>query len=131
MVIKNALMTVGVRVTLIVAGLATTIITARWLGPAGRGDYFFVVALSAIAGQVVHLGLHASNAFYVAKDPKLFGALAVNSYWVSVVPASIAAVLFPVLMKLGIDRWRETLRYMTILMGLALLVALVVGVFSE
>ena len=49
---------------------------------------------------------------------------------VSVVPASIAAVLFPVLMKLGIDRWRETLRYMTILMGLALLVALVVGVFA-
>jgi O-antigen/teichoic acid export membrane protein len=301
MVIKDAVMTVGVRVTLVAAGLAIAIITARWLGPAGRGDYFFVVALSAIAGQIVHLGLHASNAFYAAKDPKLFGALAVNSYWVSfvlgvagaavsiaaivllgqskhgldsllwallltptglttlyisnlyvgagriteynlillasvvlpyaficgaaffseaapvflaasaiagtlnafflarytfrnrsvsfrfdtalfraglpyalrayvinalstlalkspalmftsavpkselgyfsiaaqvfeavsVVPASIAAVLFPVLMKLGIDRWRETLRYMTLLMGLALLVALVVGVFAE
>jgi O-antigen/teichoic acid export membrane protein len=91
MVIKDAMMTVGVRVTLIVAGLATTIITARWLGPAGRGDYFFVVALSAMAGQIVHLGLHASNAFYVAKNPKLFGALAVNSYWASVVLGGIAA----------------------------------------
>jgi O-antigen/teichoic acid export membrane protein len=43
---------------------------------------------------------------------------------------SIAAQVFEAVMKLGIDRWRETLRYMTILMGLALLVALVVGVFS-
>ncbi len=91
MVIKDALMTVSVRVTLIVAGLATTVITARWLGPSGRGDYFYVVAMSAIAGQVVHLGLHTSNAFYVAKDPKLFGALAVNSYWVSVLLGIVAA----------------------------------------
>jgi O-antigen/teichoic acid export membrane protein len=91
MVIKDALMTVGVRITLLVAGLATTIITARWLGPAGRGDYFFVIALSAIAGQVVHLGLHASNAYYVAKDASLFGALAVNSYWISVVLGAGAA----------------------------------------
>jgi O-antigen/teichoic acid export membrane protein len=93
MVIKDALMTVGVRITLVFSGLATTIITARWLGPAGRGDYFFVVALSAIAGQVVHLGLHASNAFCVAKNPKLFGALAVNSYWASVMLGGAAAAI--------------------------------------
>ncbi len=92
MVIKDALMTVGVRVTLLAAGLATAIITARWLGPAGRGDYFYVVALSAIAGQIVHLGLHASNAFYVAKNPGLFGALAVNSYWASAILGCAAAV---------------------------------------
>jgi O-antigen/teichoic acid export membrane protein len=93
MIIKQALMTVGVRVTLVIAGLATTIITARWLGPAGRGDYFFVIALSAIAGQIVHLGLHASNAFYVAKDYKSFGALAVNSYWISAILGSAAALV--------------------------------------
>lgn len=91
MVAKDALLTVGVRAALVLVGLATTIITARWLGPAGRGDYFYVIALSAIAGQIVHLGLHASNAYYVAKDPKLFGALAVNSYWVSVILGVIAA----------------------------------------
>jgi O-antigen/teichoic acid export membrane protein len=91
MVVKDALMTVGVRVALVVAGLATAIITARWLGPAGRGDYFFVLALSAIAGQVAHLGLHASNAFHVAKEPQAFGALAVNSYWVSIILGCIAA----------------------------------------
>jgi O-antigen/teichoic acid export membrane protein len=93
MVIKDTLMTVGVRVTLVAAGLAIAIITARWLGPAGRGDYFFVVALSGITGQVVHLGLHASNAFYVAKNPALFGALAVNSYWVSIVLGGAAAAV--------------------------------------
>jgi O-antigen/teichoic acid export membrane protein len=98
MVIKDALMTVGVRVALLAAGLATTIITARWLGPAGRGDYFFVIALSAIAGQIVHLGLHASNAYYVAKDPNLFGALAVNSYWISVFlgAGAAAAAIFAI-----------------------------------
>jgi O-antigen/teichoic acid export membrane protein len=93
MVIKDALMTVGVRVTLVAAGLAIAIITARWLGPVGRGDYFYVVALSAIAGQIVHLGLHASNAYYVAKEPQLFGALAVNSYWISIVLGGLAAAV--------------------------------------
>jgi len=93
MVIKDALITVGVRVTLVAAGLAIAIVTARWLGPAGRGDYFFVVALSTIAGQIVHLGLHASNAFHVAKGPHLFDALAVNSYWVSVVLGAAAAAV--------------------------------------
>lgn len=86
-------MTVGVRVTLVAAGLAIAVITARWLGPAGRGDYFFVVALSAITGQIVHLGLHASNAFYVAKDPRSFYALAVNSYWISIVLGGAAATV--------------------------------------
>jgi O-antigen/teichoic acid export membrane protein len=46
---------------------------------------------------------------------------------ISVVPASIAAVLFPVLMKLGVERWRETRYYMTILMGLTTLASIVVA----
>jgi O-antigen/teichoic acid export membrane protein len=50
---------------------------------------------------------------------------------VSVVPASIAAVLFPVLMKLDVDRWRQTLRYMLILMLFAIVLAGVLGLFAN
>lgn len=106
-VVKQALMTVGVRVSLLGAGLATTIITARWLGPTGRGDYFFVIALSGITGQIVHLGLHASNAFYVAKEPTLFGALAVNSYWISAILGSAAATLAILAMVLFGEYWHS------------------------
>ena len=65
---------------------------ACWDWQAG-GEYFFVVSLSAIAGQVIHLGLHASNAFFVAKEPQLFAQLAVNSYWVSIVLGGAAAAV--------------------------------------
>lgn len=90
-VLKDAVLTVGVRATIVVAGLATTVTTARWLGPAGRGDYFFVIAFSALASQAVHLGLHASNAYYVAQDPARFSRLAANSYWLSIALGLVSA----------------------------------------
>lgn len=128
MVVKNALMTVGVRLTLVAAGLATTIVTARWLGPAGRGDYFFVIAMSAIAAQIVHLGLHASNAFYVAKDASLFGALAVNSYWISVILGSVAAaVSIAVVVFLGESRHNLDVLYWALLLTPTSLAALFIS----
>lgn len=76
-------LTISTRLLIIAAGVATSIITARALGPVGRGDYFFVVTLTASIVQVTNLGLHASNTYLVAKDRSLLGALVANSLWVS------------------------------------------------
>jgi O-antigen/teichoic acid export membrane protein len=77
-------LTIATRLLLIAAGVATSIITARTLGPVGRGDYFFVVTLTASIVQVANLGLHSSNTYLVAKDPRLLGPLVANSLWISV-----------------------------------------------
>lgn len=76
-------LTIATRLLIIAAGVATSIITARTLGPVGRGDYFVIVTLTASIVQITNLGLHASNTYLVAKDHRLLGALVANSLWIS------------------------------------------------
>jgi enterobacterial common antigen flippase len=76
-------LTVVTRLLLIAAGIVTSIITARTLGPVGRGDYYFIVTLTASIVQVANLGQHSSNTYLVAKDQRLLGPLVANSLWIS------------------------------------------------
>jgi O-antigen/teichoic acid export membrane protein len=82
--IRQIVLTAGTRVGLTVFGLATSIITARFLGQAGRGDYFFIATLSALIVQFANLGLPASNTFFAARDPERIGQLLSNSCWIAI-----------------------------------------------
>jgi enterobacterial common antigen flippase len=75
------------------SGFATSIVTARALGPIGRGDYFFVITLCGTLVQVSNLGLHASNTYLVARDPALARALTVNSGWVALSVGTIVGAI--------------------------------------
>jgi antigen flippase len=65
------------------AGVITTILTARLLGPTGQGEYFFVVTLAALIVQFGNLGLHSSNMYQVGREPRSLGSLTTNSIWVA------------------------------------------------
>jgi len=65
------------------AGVIVAIVTSRFLGPAGRGEYFIVVTLAAVIAQFGNLGLHSSNTYYAARDPKLVPSIIGNTVWVS------------------------------------------------
>jgi len=67
------------------SGLIASIITARALGPAGRGEYFLVITLSALLVQLGNLGLASSNTYLVARQPALLDRLVANSQIVAVV----------------------------------------------
>jgi enterobacterial common antigen flippase len=82
-VLRQIALTAGTRVGLILFGLATSIITARFLGASGRGDYFFMVTLSALIVQFANLGLPTSNTFFAARDPQRNRQLIANAFWVS------------------------------------------------
>lgn len=82
--IRQIVLTAGTRVGLTFFGLATSIVTARFLGQAGRGDYFFIATLSVLIVQFTNLGLPASNTFFAARDPGRVGQLLSNSVWVAV-----------------------------------------------
>ena len=85
--------TVISRVLLVIVGLATSVITARVLGPEGRGAYFYVFTFATLAAQFATLGVHSSNAVLVARDPALIRALAANSVWIAIVAGgSISAI---------------------------------------
>lgn len=79
----DVLATAGVRGLIVATGLASSIITARFLGPSGRGEYFFAIVLTTTVVQFANLGLQASNTYLVAEREKLLRSLAVNSFWIA------------------------------------------------
>jgi antigen flippase len=91
MVVRATIQTLAVRGAMLGAGLVSSVITARTLGPAGRGIYYLVFMLGTLAVQFATLGLHASNTYLVAKDRGRFAGLLGTSLWVSVVVGSIVA----------------------------------------
>jgi O-antigen/teichoic acid export membrane protein len=82
-VIRQIALTAGTRVGLTVFGLATSIVTARFLGSAGRGDYFFMVTLAALVVQFANLGIPASNTYFAARNPERTSQLVANAFWIS------------------------------------------------
>lgn len=93
---RNVVITALSRSAMVVAGFVSSIITARVLGPTGRGDFFFVVTLSATVAQFANLGLHSSNTYLVSRDRSLLGPLLANSLWTSLmvgVSGSVATVV--------------------------------------
>lgn len=82
---RGVAVTIGTRIIQITCGFAGTIVTARFLGPAERGEYFFVVTTALVVVQFANLGLQSTNTYRVAREPGLFAALVANSIWTSVV----------------------------------------------
>jgi O-antigen/teichoic acid export membrane protein len=79
---------------MVALGLVSSVLVARSLGPAGRGEYAVAVAVSAIGVQVASLGLHTSSSWAASKRPDLVGALLVNGLTLSaLLGAAVAGVL--------------------------------------
>lgn len=81
---RDVASTIGARVVIVLAGLVTGVVTARVLGPEGRGAYFLAVTLAGFVVQFGNLGLPSANTYLVAGEPRRLPVLAVNSCWVSV-----------------------------------------------
>lgn len=88
-VTKQIVWTLLVRILLIGAGFVSSIITARFLGPEGRGVFFYWTTLAAFAIQFGNLGLHSSNTYLLAKGRARLSALAANSLWVSLIGGGV------------------------------------------
>jgi O-antigen/teichoic acid export membrane protein len=82
-VLRQIALTAGTRAALLVVGLATSIVTARFLGSSGRGEYYFMVTLAALVAQFANLGIPASNTFFAARDPQRTAHLFANSLWIA------------------------------------------------
>ena len=105
---REVLWTLLVRIMLIAAGFMSSIITARLLGPEGRGVFFYWSTLAAFAIQFGNLGLHSSNTYLLAKGYARLSTLAANSLWVSLVGGIVlGGVLTLSLLTVGAmaDKW--------------------------
>lgn len=86
-VIRHIALTAGTRAGLTGFALITSVLTARFLGQSGRGDYFFMVTLSALIVQFANLGIPASNTYFAARNPERTPQLLANAVWIALVVA--------------------------------------------
>lgn len=57
----------GANVVLLLVSLATGVLTARWLGPAGRGEFYLVLQFAALAGLLLSFGLGPAYQYHLRK----------------------------------------------------------------
>jgi O-antigen/teichoic acid export membrane protein len=76
--------TMAARVCVLAGGLVTGIVTARSLGPSGRGQYFAATTVATILAQLATLGMTSSNVFLGARDRSRIRPLLVNSFALAV-----------------------------------------------
>jgi O-antigen/teichoic acid export membrane protein len=79
----QAFATVGVRLLIVAGGFVSSVLTARWLSPSGRGEYFLIVTLAQTIAQFGTCGLQSSNTYLVARNRALAAPLLANSLWLS------------------------------------------------
>jgi O-antigen/teichoic acid export membrane protein len=75
------------------AGLVGSVVTARYLQPAGRGEYFVALTTAQLIAQFGNLGLQSGNTYFVARDRSLFPGLLANSVWISFVGVPLIGAL--------------------------------------
>lgn len=88
--------TIAARIGVMLCGLVTGIVSARVLGPAGRGQYFAVTTISALLAQTMNLGLSSSNVFLGARDHGRLRQLLANSVYLCAILTAISAALVAV-----------------------------------
>jgi O-antigen/teichoic acid export membrane protein len=90
--LKKVVETFATRILLFVIGLASSIVTARLLGPEGRGYYAMATMIGLVGVQIGNFGLHSSNIFYVARDRSILPALIGNSAFISLVVGTLGGL---------------------------------------
>lgn len=94
----------------------SAVFISRALGPTLRGIYAVAMTISTIGIQFGNLGLHSSNTYYVAKDPKLLPAIAGNTMATTLVLGSLCSVAgwFFCISETGAERIDGSLLYLTV-----------------
>ena len=87
----DMVLTFASRLFTMATAFVASILTARFLGPESRGEYFLIVTYAATIVQFSNLGLHSCNSYMLAKDPTLLEGLLANSLYISVIFGGIVA----------------------------------------
>lgn len=77
----------------VLGSFGVAILTARMLGPAERGHYYYVVTLAAIGVQIASLGIHSSNTYLLARSPVLRAQIMANTAWIAALGGTASAII--------------------------------------
>ena len=90
----------GIRVVALAGNVCSGLVTAAFLGPAGRGEQTAVGVVPLVLGSICGMGLHASLIYNLRRDPqdapRYFGSALVLIAFASTVAMAVGFVLMPV-----------------------------------
>jgi O-antigen/teichoic acid export membrane protein len=89
--LSSAAVTYGSYVGAATLSLGNVLITARALGPGGRGAVAFLTTIAWLTSQLATLGIHQANANLAGRHPELTARLAANSVVLSAAFGAAAA----------------------------------------
>jgi len=103
---KNYLHTVVTNVILkLVVGLVISVVTARGLGPEGRGEYNLLILIITTLTTLFNFGIPGSNTYFVAKKKIEKGKLMRASFFIAVWLSLFSFLLLYVLYRIDYLRY--------------------------
>lgn len=96
---RSVAITYVARLIGVLLAIGYTVLTARLLGPEGRGYIASGLALTTLGCNLGCLGIPAANAFFSARKPELVGALTGNTVLIALLSGGLVSV------GLGAARW--------------------------
>ena len=85
--------TLAGRLLVVGVGLVSSVVTARWLGPEGRGLLAALSVLTGLSLQFGNPGLHTGNVYVVARQPERTRGVLGNTLVVSLFAGTLAAIV--------------------------------------
>lgn len=76
------------------SGILTSIITARSLGPDGRGEFVWYSSFALTVANFSYLGLPSSNTYLIVRKEGQIEDILINSTWISLFAGIIGTIIF-------------------------------------
>jgi O-antigen/teichoic acid export membrane protein len=115
MIVRNIKLVFVANAMILLCGVATSLLSAWALGPAGRGDLLVVVLWPPVCALLCTFGLDQAHRYWVAKDPDcvstLFSNAIVFALTIGPITVALAELLVPHLVG---ERSPETMRLVRI-----------------
>lgn len=92
--VQNVARVFGMKGIVLVLSMASSIVSARILGPEGKGAFAVAAALTGMGVQFGNLGMHASNTYYLARDKKLLPVVIGNSMGITLLVTIVSGGIF-------------------------------------
>ncbi len=89
--VRDAAQVLGGQLGMNLIGVISGVITARWLGPTGRGQFqLLVVVLPALISNFVKLGIPQASVYYMRRRGASASDVASNSIWFAMIMGAMA-----------------------------------------
>lgn len=134
MIARNARLILITDVTILLSNIVSSLIGARALGPAGRGDLLVVVLWPPVLAMLAGLGLPSAYRYWMAKEPErastLFSNAVIYTVVVGIVSVALADLIVPHLVGDRSPQVRTLLRIYQVNIPAALFLDLMRGLLE-